>query len=712
LEPERSKPKKTPRRRSHYAREGWETRVALIVSDEVGTQASVRQVLGPRFLLLDAPSIEKALAILISHEVDVVLLDAPVARAELLRAIADLHDAAPEAPIILLVVATVSSLVEEALEYGAFEALKKPFEAKALRSAVERAIWSSPPYPDEEDVPPEEFSGSPSSHPGDVLGGGTPQDAVGRSLLSALPSLRSLLGAVTAVVDVDAVASRTVEGMVDIFHAACVAFMVDKEGSGRFHVSAGRGLDRSTVRDLELDFRSSLVRQLVRSRQIFLRSTLGRFGHSTRISLKRELDILKAELAIPLWGEGRLIGLLALGNRVTGRPYDDSDLELMAAIGTLISSTLENALRYREVSQRETEYHVLLQDLESGVITVNREGLVTSLNPRAEEILGVEARRCIGKSAQKVSSVVADLLLRTLESGVPVRRHEFTYGKEGRLVGASTSLLRDARGRPEGAVMLFSDITREQEEQQRHVNQMKLAEIVNLSAWLAHQVKNPLVAIRTYTDLLPEKIDDEEFRESFASIVGGEVERLAGVIDALVSFGEECRLQRKPTELDKLAEEAVRQLQDRIKAAKLRVEASHKAARTRAEVDPGLLQSALSRLFGTVVDSAPEKSRLVLATRTYRERDGFRGSSDEERDLFEIRLYDPEKATVNMRKRETLFAPYQAAKPDYDFLGIALAHRIVREHEGWVEEGRTAKGEADLRVLIPLGPPEHAEGAE
>lgn len=676
--------------------------MALVISEEVGTQASVRQVLGPRFLLLNSPSIEQSLAILISHDVDVVLLDAPVARTELLRAIADLHDAAPQVPIVLLVVAAVSSLVEEALEYGAFDALKKPFEAKALRRAVEKAIDASEA---EREAGGFERWGPVPATQADTgappAGGGSP-DAVGASLLAALPSLRSLLAAVTAVVDVDDVAARTVEGMAEIFRSACVTFLVDEDGSGRFRMSAGRGLDRAAVRELEFDFRSAVVRQLIRSRQILSRASLSRHGQSMRISLGRELDILRAEMVIPLWGEGRLIGLISLGNRVTGRPYGDQDLDLVAAIGTLISSTLENALRYREVALRETEYGVLLHGLESGVITVNRDGRIVSLNPRAEEILEVEAARCIGKPVQKVSSVVADLLLRTLESGKPIHRQEFTFGRDARLVGASTSLLRDAHGRPGGAVMLFADITRERHDQQRRVNEMKLAEIVNLSAWLAHQVKNPLVAIKTYTELLPEKIGDREFRENFASIVGGEVERLAGVIDALVSFSEECRLQRRPTELAKLAEEAVQQLQDRIKAAKVRVEASHQAAATRAEVDPALLQSALSHLFGTVVDAARQRSRLVLETRTFREADGTGQTGEGERELFEIRLYDPEHAAANMRRKETLFAPYQAAQPDYDFLGVALAHRIVREHEGWVEEGRLASGEADLRVLIPI----------
>jgi two-component system sensor histidine kinase AtoS len=304
-----------------------------------------------------------------------------------------------------------------------------------------------------------------------------------------------------------------------------------------------------------------------------------------------------------------------------------------------------------------------------------------------------------------VSSVVADLILRTLERGEPVERYEFTYGQEGRLVGASTSILRDAEGRTSGAVMIFADITRERNEQQGRINRMKLAEIVNLSAWLAHQVKNPLVAIKTYTDLLPEKIEDEEFRESFADIVGGEVDRLSGVIDALVSFGEECRLQRRTTELAKLAEDSVQQLQDKIKAAKLRVDAQHQSGRRKAAVDAALLQSALSRLFGTVVESAREKSRLLLETRTHRPEGAEEGEGGEG-ELFEIRLYDPEQAASSTRRREHLFAPYQVARPDYDFLGIALAHRIVREHEGWVEEGSIEGGETDLRVLIPLTPPE------
>src|SRR5262249_41996659 len=100
-------------------------------------------------------------------------------------------------------------------------------------------------------------------------------------------------------------------------------------------------------------------------------------------------------------------------------------------------------------------------------------------------------------------------------------------------VMCSTSLLRDANGATLGAVAVNSDLTgiKRLEEEKRQVE--RLASIGALASGIAHEIKNPLVAIRTFAELLPERFSDDDFRNNFSQIALKEIERIDDLVGRL-----------------------------------------------------------------------------------------------------------------------------------------------------------------------------------
>ena len=672
--------------------------VVLVVSEEHALKASVRSILEGEYLLLEASAAPDAAKALLSHPVDVVLLDAPQGRTKLLYAINRVWEVRRAVPIILFTSLSEQGWIDEVLDYGVFEVLLKPFGKSELLAAVKRGTRTQTTTGLSGRVPRDRRVGDRRKRDTESPGKGSIQSLIGR--------IRPLLRGLTNVKDVVITATRIVEGMTELFGSSSGILLLDEGDEFEYRVAASTGVLAADTSRLTLGPKSELVRHAMEERRILLRSDYAFSDSDLGRGLTREMDLLGAQAVIPLWSGGCLLALLALGNRITGAPYAGEDLEALGILTGPLQNALESALEFREVSTRGQGYQVIVQDLGSGVITTDCQGRVTAINQKAGKILGVEASLYIGKSVQKLSSRIADMLLRTLEKKETFSRHEFRYGKEGILLGASSSLLRNDKGEPVGAVLTFTDITETRRRETRKIEDLKLSEILNLSAWMAHQVKNPLVSIKTFTEMLPAKFSDQEFREKFTEIVGGEVDRLDGVISKLVRFGDDLRMKRRNIPVGKLTGQVITDLGETLRKRKFEIEPIREADEVALDCDPALLRDALFNLFSNVVQSADETARLKLHTEVRREGGARPDGSETEApcDLVEIRLYDPKRPASRVGRVESLFESYEEGRPDYDLLGIAFAHKIIRAHNGWVEEGRSGLGETDIRISLPCRP--------
>lgn len=671
--------------------------VVLIVSEERALRASIRTILEGEYLILEASSTPDAGKTLVSQMVDLVLLDAPQGRSKLLYCINRIWEVKPTTPIVILSELSDQGWTDEVLDYGVFDILPKPFGKAPLLAAVKRATKAKAgSRAGQNDAPG--GRNYPSGRPVEA-------DSGGKGTISALVArIQPLFRALTRMKQLDETAQRMVEGTAELFGASSSVLLLDENDTFEYKAAASWGVLVADTESLKLGPKSELVRKAMGERAILVRRDQSFNDREETLGLIREMDLLGAQVVVPLWRKGVLFALLCLGNRITGIPYGSDDIEALGSLSLPIQKALENALEFREVSTKGRDYQVIVQDLGSGVITTDQNGRVTAINQKAETILGIDASAYTGKPVQKLSSRIADMLLRTLEQRETFSRHEFRYGKDNMLLGASSSLLRNVSGDVVGAVLTFTDITETRKSETRKIEDLKLAEILNLSAWLAHQVKNPLVGIKTFTEMLPVKFTDKEFREKFTEIVGNEVQRLDSVITKLVRLGGDLRLKSRPTAMHKLTDQLMTDLGDSLKLRKVQIEPAEGAIGVvDLECDAGLLRDALYQLFSRVVRSAGESTKLELSAEI-RHAQGDTEAGGEPREFLELRLYDPKHQAVRSGRVESLFDSYEEGTPDYDLLGMAIARKIIRAHNGWVEEGRPELGETDIRIALPCKP--------
>jgi signal transduction histidine kinase len=140
---------------------------------------------------------------------------------------------------------------------------------------------------------------------------------------------------------------------------------------------------------------------------------------------------------------------------------------------------------------------------------------------------------------------------------------------------------------------------------------------------ISHEVRNPLVAIRTYSSLLPERFEDPDFRTRFADIVGDDVRRIEHALDRLVRFAALGPPEHKPVDVSALLDELLEQRRDEIQTRRLVVLRELDREQGMALADAAQLRFAFDALLDKALELVPERGDIYVASRHHD--DGLRG---------------------------------------------------------------------------------------
>jgi PAS domain S-box-containing protein len=287
------------------------------------------------------------------------------------------------------------------------------------------------------------------------------------------------------------------------------------------------------------------------SRRLIFRDELGaRDVDQSRSAVIAELDRLgRAEVVAPLLEAGETIGLVVLGPKRSGDPYFSDDADLLTTLANQSAVAIRNAQTHARVVQVNEELQKVLGTIDSGVVAVGPTGQVSLFNRAAERFTGVPADAARGRPAGQLPVPLAGALEATASDGQPRSEIEFALpDAAGQIVPLiySTSPLLGPRGQPLGAVAVISDLSRVKELEHERRRAERLASIEAIASGLVHEIRNPLVGIKTFSQLLPSRGVEAGFRESFSKAVAREIGRID---DLLTRFRTLSAASRQSMEL-------------------------------------------------------------------------------------------------------------------------------------------------------------------
>lgn len=293
-------------------------------------------------------------------------------------------------------------------------------------------------------------------------------------------------------------------------------------------------------------------------------------------------------------------------------------LENIGLVNDVVEARNEARRLLRQVLDDQRLKELILESIPSGLITVDLRGRVTTFNRAAESVLGYHPREVMGQPALKVLDLTS--LERVLQSGQPQHETLLTSGRQGQEIALDVTLvpLLDDRGRQMGALTTFADITtmyRLQEEKRRLD---RLASLGEMSASVAHEVRNPLAAIKTSMQMLLDDLEsnhalqeDTSARDEIA-IVLKEVERLDRIVRDLLLFSRPRQLHLVASDLGELSERTLHFLQAQCDERGVRVRLLRQDLPV-VHIDVAQMEQVLLNLFLNALHAMPDGGILSVS---------------------------------------------------------------------------------------------------
>ncbi len=347
--------------------------------------------------------------------------------------------------------------------------------------------------------------------------------------------------------------------------------------------------------------------------------------------------------------------------------------------------------RLREITSLKVYTDNILSSMTNGLITIDLEKKIVTLNEMAEKILGKKTEEMVTLTFDQVFGdhhPLHRMMIETLSQGEGIfySELELKKGEENLWLTASTSLLVDGEGKRMGAMVVFQDITEMKALEEKLRQADRLAALGTLSAGLAHEIKNPLSAIKTFVQLLPQRLESPSFMEKFNITVPREIDRINQLVEDLLELTRSRVRPIVTLDVNRLILQVIDLHGEEMDKKHIIFEDHLDKTILPIHGDPERLYRAFSNLVINAIQAMPNGGSLTLSS-------GQETSSSMVRIIFrDTGIGMDEKTSKN------LFNPFFTTKEKGVGLGMALTHKIIEDHRGTIE-AMSEKGKGTTFIL-------------
>ncbi len=415
----------------------------------------------------------------------------------------------------------------------------------------------------------------------------------------------------------------------------------------------------------------------------------------SRATMLAEMDEMETDLVLPIRYQGEVSGLLMFAPRTSGQIYGGAGRTALRLIAEQLGVALANSRLYTEARQSEAYNQFLVEHLSCGVIATDPQGTLTVVNPEARRMLHLD--EMAPPAEIELMPEIAGLILPTLEGDMVAHDEELILRPGARdqahlrvsclpFTSEDESLL--------GAVLVINDYTAI-ERLQRQVRQAdRLASIGTLASGMAHEIKNPLTALKTFTQLLPKRYNDAEFRHDFSGLAGSEIARIERIVNQLLAFARPAPLMVEQVSLHEIIDGAVRLVTPQASRLNVNVRKILGAPEDCTAADRDRLQQVLLNLLLNAMQATPAGGVVELVTELE--------PGDAEHDgLLRLDVRD-NGSGIPEDMLSHIFDPFFTTKSEGTGLGLSVSYNIIIEHKGRMEVRSTVGEGTCFSVFLPV----------
>ncbi len=362
---------------------------------------------------------------------------------------------------------------------------------------------------------------------------------------------------------------------------------------------------------------------------------------------------------------------------------------------------------FEELGDLKSYTDSILESITSGIITLDLEGRVVTMNAAAELLTGLFGPEAVGRYCTEVfshSPEVVEVLMETLGSRTGITSASLRLMRRPGTslpIELSAAPLRGAEGKDLGLVAIFKDVTVVHELEAELRRSDRLAALGTLAAGLAHEIKNPLSSLQTFTRLVSRKFNDQRFRETFERVVPRELDRINGIVERLLELARPHRLSLKPVQVPVLLERVLDLYTNQIDAKQITVLREYTPDLPAIQGDAEHLYQAFLNLVSNALEAMSTGGRLTLRTGWSETKDWSPLARRAPMRGVKVEIEDSGSG-ISLPAADRIFNPFFTTKETGTGLGLALTHKIIEDHGGNITFRSSPGVGTTFRLLLPV----------
>ncbi|MCF6283876.1 MAG: ATP-binding protein [Candidatus Hydrogenedentes bacterium] len=420
--------------------------------------------------------------------------------------------------------------------------------------------------------------------------------------------------------------------------------------------------------------------------------------------LAKQLRNMGAQVLIPLATQTGVLGMILLKKKETGDIYTHDDWRVFATVAAPLAAAIENARLYARLEELNVHLELLLRNMRGVVIAVDTQGVITTVNLEGRKLFPDIAP---GMALGVLDPKVAHLLQMTLDNrrGILDVETSITGGKEDEIpVAMSTSCLEMPEQSTLGAMVLIHNMTQIKRLEANVQRADRLTSIGTMAAGMAHEIKNPLQSIKTFTQLLLDRYDDADFRNTFAEVVPPEVDRIDNIVTRLLHFARPQPVSFNLHDLRKIINDVFALVENQLRKNGIALNLDMPTQPVGVMADNQQLHQVFLNLVLNAIESMKNSSNSIIDVRIHTGLAHFQQPGVPPRhDVPCVKAVISDTGCgITQQHIKQLFTPFFTTKVEGSGLGLSVVHGIITEHRGAIDVSSNPGVGSSFTVTFPL----------
>ncbi len=411
----------------------------------------------------------------------------------------------------------------------------------------------------------------------------------------------------------------------------------------------------------------------------------------------------RAILCAPLQSKGRLIGAVEAINKLDGQ-FTKQDLNRLVALSAPAATAIENAQLYQNLARQMAQVDTLrafnqnvIENMTTGLIALDIAGIVTVFNKAAAALLGLRTEEIIGQPAT-VALTRAPELIAPLTTALKTRqrldeRNVVIQHWDGSsiTIAVTTTPMYTAEGEFTGVLGLIEDLTalKTLEAESRRLD--RLADLGEMSAIVAHELRNPIAGIAVGVNYLTKKIAQDTTDYQAGQMILKEVDRVQRIIEDILLVARPLDLQKESHSLPEIINAVEQEYQAALREKQVMLKITLAEHLPEIVVDRGRIEQVFSNLIENAIHAMPEGGVINISARNL-----------PAKGMVAVRLNDTGHGILTSNQ-QTIFEPFTTTKNRGAGLGLALSRRILEAHNGSIHIAASDQTGTTFEIRLPVG---------